>query len=167
MNFSKMEHFKDFSGQSRVWIYQSDKEFDSGQKKIFNELAATFKANWESHGKAVKGSIELFYDRFIVLCIDEPDELSCGRSVDASVRFMKELEKELNVSLLNRMLVAYREGDNIVSCTINEFEKLLSEGKVNERTIVFNNMVHDLVEFNNNWELPVSESWHARLMPSH
>ncbi|MEK6615549.1 MAG: hypothetical protein AABZ32_05485, partial [Bacteroidota bacterium] len=94
---------------SRVWIYQSSQEFTPAQLKTVEELKNVFLRQWESHGNPVKGKIETLHNRFIVVMIDESDEKSCGRSVDASIRFMKELEQELNVSLLNRMLVAYKK----------------------------------------------------------
>jgi hypothetical protein len=159
-----MKTHKDLSPLTRVWIYQSDKEFTPGQVNTFRELAEVFQQNWESHGKPVNGTMELFHNRFIVVFVDEKDEQSCGRSVDASVRFMKELEEELGVTLLDRMLVAYRDGNKIASCTIAEFEKRIDEGQVNESTIVFNNTIHSMAEFNTAWEVPLRQSWHSRLL---
>lgn len=155
---------KGFSPQSRVWIYQSDKAFTPGQLKTVEELKTVFMQQWESHGSPVKGKIEVLYNRFIVVAIDEPDEKSCGRSVDASIRFMKELEQELQVTLLNRMLVAYKKGEQIFSCTLPEFEALAKKGAVNKNTIVFNNTVHSLIEFENGWEVPAEKSWHNKFL---
>ncbi|MEW6470306.1 MAG: ABC transporter ATPase [Bacteroidota bacterium] len=160
-----MKTHKELSPLTKVWIYQSSRELNAEQVKVFGELAETFVQNWTSHGKPVNGSIELFHDRFIVLFVDEQDEQSCGRSVDASVRFIKELEQELNVTLLDRMLVAYKEGETIVSCALAEFEKLIESGKVNKNTIVFNNTIHSIKEFETAWQVPLSQSWHNRLLP--
>ena len=159
-----MELFKNISQQSRVWIYQSDKEFSVAQLKTFEELKNIFLQQWESHGSPVKGKIETLYNRFIVVLIDEADERSCGRSVDASLRFMKELEQELGVTLLNRMLVAYKKGEEIFSCTTAEFEALAKKGEVNKNTIVFNNTVHSLTEFENEWQVPAEKSWHKQFI---
>ena len=159
-----MKTHKDLSSFTKVWIYQCDKFFSPEQVNTFNELALTFKENWMSHGNPVNGTIELFHDRFIVLFVDEKEEQSCGRAVDASVRFMKELEQELGVKLLDRMLVAYRDANKIKSCSLSEFEKLIEQGKVNANTIVFNNTIHSISEFENSWEVPISKSWHARLL---
>jgi hypothetical protein len=159
-----MNVFKGISPHSRVWIYQSSEEFTPKQLKTIEELKKVFLRHWESHGNPVKGKIEVLHNRFIVILIDEADEKSCGKSVDASIRLMKELELELNVTLLNRMLVAYKKGEQIFSCTAAEFEALAKKGEVNANTIVFNNTVHTLAEFEKNWEVPAEKSWHKQLL---
>jgi hypothetical protein len=35
---------------------------------------------------------------------------------------------------------------------------------VSKNTIVFNNLVNNIAEFNENWEVPASESWHSRFL---
>jgi hypothetical protein len=159
-----MKNYNDLSPLTRVWIYQSNKGLNEQQVKTFHELAEVFQQNWESHGKPVNGTMQLFHNRFIVVFVDDKDEQSCGRSVDGSVRFMKELEQEMGVSLLDRMLVAFRNGNKIESCSMPEFEELIQAGKVNENTLVFNNTIHTMAEFNSAWEVPLSRSWHARLL---
>ena|SRR5687768_615003 len=160
-----MKTVNDLSPLTKVWIYQSDKELSAAQLNILSELSGVFLQNWESHGKPVNGTIQVFYNRFIVFFIDEQDEQACGRCVDASVRFTKELEQELNVTLLDRMQVAYRKNEKIVSCTLAEFEKLIEKGGIGEHTTVFNNTVHSLTEFKTKWEVPLKDSWHARYLP--
>jgi hypothetical protein len=150
------------SPNSRVWIYQSSKEFTPVQQTTFDQLKNVFLQQWESHGSPVKGKMELLYNRFIIIMIDEADERSCGRSVDASIRFMKELEKEFNLTLLDRMLVAYKKGEQIFSCTLPEFEAMAKKGEINKNTIVFNNTVHTVAEFEKEWEVPVEKSWHKQ-----
>lgn len=152
------------SPNSRIWIYQSNKEFTPDQLKSFEELKNVFLQQWESHGSPVKGKIEVLHNRFIVILIDEADERSCGRSVDASIRFMKELEQEFDITLLDRMLVAYKKGEQIFSCTIPEFEALAKKGEVNKNTIVFNNTIQTVAEFEKNWEIPVEKSWQRQFL---
>lgn len=156
--------FNTLPPHSRVWIYQSSKEFTPEQANIFHELRDVFLQNWESHGSPVNGKMELLHNRFIVVMINEADERSCGRSVDASIRFIKELEQEFKLTLLDRMLVAYKKGEKIFSCTLSEFEDLAKKGEVNRNTIVFNNTIHTVAEFEKEWEVPVEKSWHSRLL---
>jgi hypothetical protein len=164
MTMQNMTLFKDISPNSRVWIYQSSKEFTPAQLKTFEQLKNVFLQQWESHGSPVKGKMELLHNRFIVTMIDEADERSCGRSVDASIRFMKELEQEFKLTLLDRMLVAYKKGEEIFSCTLSEFEALAKKGEINKNTIVFNNTIHTVAEFEKEWEVPVEKSWHKQFV---
>jgi len=159
-----MANFSNVSPASRVWIYQSSKEFTPAQLQVFEDLKNIFLQQWESHGSPVKGGIKVLHNRFIVVFIDEADEKSCGRSVDASVRFMKELEQEFSITLLDRMLVAYKKGEQLFSCTLAEFEALAKKGEVNKNTLVYNNTVHTVAEFEKAWEVPAEKSWHKKLL---
>lgn len=159
-----MKLFNNLAPQSRIWIYQSNKEFSAAQVLTFEELKNVFLQNWESHGSSVNGKMEIVHNRFIVVAINEADEKSCGRSVDASIRFIKELEQELDLTLLNRMLVAYKKNEKIFSCSIGEFEAMAKTGEVDKNTIVFNNTVHSLAEFESSWESTVEKSWHKQLI---
>lgn len=156
--------YKHLPAKSRVWIYQSENELSEDQTKKLNELTDTFLHNWDSHGSPVKGNINLIYNRFITVTIDESDDKVCGGSVDKLGRFMKELESELHISLLDRTQVAYRKGNQIKSCTMHEFERLAKQGEVGKETIVFNNTVHTLAAFEIEWEVPAEKSWHNRLL---
>jgi len=159
-----MNDFKNMPAHSRIWIYQSNKELTDNNKKIFKELSETFLENWMSHDRLVKGAIELFHNRFIAVLIDDKNDKVCGGSIDASQRLMKELEQELNITLLDRMLTAYRKDGKIISLPLNEFRTLLESGVINENTIVFNNLVATKEEFEKNWEVPVEKSWHGQLV---
>ena len=66
------------------------------------------------------------------------------------------------MTLLDRTIVAYRENDELLSCRLDEFEELIKEGKVDENTIVFNNLVDTRMEFDIKWEVLLKDSWHKR-----
>ena len=99
----------------------------------------------------MKGAIALFHNRFIVVLIDDKDDKVCGGSIDASQRLMKELEQELHVTLLDRMLTAYRKDGKIISIPLSEFRTLVESGALNETSIVFNNLVSTKEEFENKY----------------
>ena len=43
-------------------------------------------------------------------------------------------------------------------------KKMAKDKAVSKNTIVFNNLVANIAEFNENWEVPASESWHSRFL---
>ena len=47
--------------------------------------------NWASHGSSLKAAIEIFYDHFIVVLVDEKQAAASGCSIDKSFQFIKEL----------------------------------------------------------------------------
>ncbi len=153
----------EFSEQSRVWIYQSDKQLSDEQTtQILAQLSA-FATAWTAHNHQLKAKAEVRYNRFLILIVDENQAGASGCSIDKSVNFMKKLEQEFNVNLLDRFNFAFKEGEQVLSLPRNEFEEALKNGKINTQTIVFNNLVQNLAELQTKWEVPFKDSWHPQL----
>ena len=153
---------------SRVWIYQSIREFSENEITQLKTKAESFISEWTSHGKTMSACIEIFYNRFIIICVDETTASASGCGIDKSVKFIQQLEKEFNTSLLDRMIVAYRHNAHlhdevgqvkIISCPISELKNLLTFPEGQTGITVFNNLVNTKEELEQNWEVPLEKSW--------
>ncbi|MEM7348424.1 MAG: ABC transporter ATPase, partial [Chloroflexota bacterium] len=81
-----------------------------------------------------------------------------------SVQLMQELGKAVGVDFFDRMQVAYRSVEEIRTAPMHAFADLVKEGQLDAETIVFNNLVKTKGEFEAQWEVPASASWHAQLI---
>lgn len=153
----------EFSSASKIWIYQSDRELNETEIVRLQQLLHQFTSSWTAHNQQLKAAAQIIYNRFIVLLVDENQAGASGCSIDKSVHFMKDLEQEFNINLFDRFNTAYFDGDKLLTANREEFEKLLKEGKVNNETIVFNNMVATLDDLQTQWQVPLKHSWHARV----
>lgn len=150
---------------SRVWIYQSNRTLSQSEVDRINKEAALFLASWKAHGAQLHAAIEVIYNHFVVISVDEKVALASGCSIDTSVKFMKELQESLQIDFLDRMQIAYKdESGKIQLLALPNFQKAIENGFVNEQTIVFNNLVQSKEEFLSNWEVPLHKSWHQQLM---
>jgi hypothetical protein len=156
--------YKELPPHTRVWIYQSSRGLSASEAAEIKQKADAFADQWTAHGQAMRAAIEVFYNRFIAVFADESQAMASGCSIDSSVRFIKQLETEYNISLLDRMNIAYKKGDRVEAVHMNDFRVLLSKEEANEHTIVFNNLVSTKAEFDKGWEVPVKESWHKQLV---
>ncbi|MBI2271370.1 MAG: ABC transporter ATPase [Bacteroidetes bacterium] len=148
---------------SRIWIYQSVRELTTTEVAEIKTNALSFLDQWTSHGNNMDAAIDVLYNRFVIIAVDEQTAPASGCGIDKSVRFIQDVEKQFNVSLLDRMHVAYKAGDSIRSCSLSEFEKLINTRQVDENTIVFNNLVSTLAELKTNWQIPLKQSWHRQM----
>jgi len=155
-----MIEFKDMPAHSRVWIYQSDKEFSSSEAEQIKNKSNVFVAQWTSHDQLMKACIEIFHNHFIVVCVDEKTAPASGCGIDKSVKFIQQLEKDFSVSLMDRMNVAYKaptlKGE-IQICNISEL-------KSKNASSVFNNLVQTKEELEKSWEVPIEKSWHKQFL---
>lgn len=156
--------YNNLPNNSRVWIYQADREFSIEEIEFISAKAILFIDNWTRHGDDLKGSFTIKYNQFLVLMVDESFNNVSGCSIDASVRFVQELEKELKIDLMNKMNISFKDGENINIVKLSEFQQYAKEKKITASTVVFNNMINTKEDFENNWEVTVDKSWHKRFL---
>ena len=149
---------------SRIWIYQCSRTFSDKELQTLTSLLDAFLIQWTAHGADLKAGYQLPYNRFIVIGLDQSMNSASGCSIDASVRFVQDLEKRFEVDLLDKMNVSYKQGEYIAYKPLKDFKKMAKERAVSKNTVVFNNLVATKQEFLEAWEVPASESWHARFM---
>tara|TARA_B100000795_G_scaffold117783_1_gene87632 strand:- start:2184 stop:2666 length:483 start_codon:yes stop_codon:yes gene_type:complete len=154
--------FSEMSKDSRIWIYQSNRKFIVSELEELNSKTVAFLNSWASHGSEMLCSYQIKYDRFIIIALDESKTSASGCSIDSCVHFIQGLEKTFEVLLLDKMNVAFKQGEYITYKSIQDFKKLVSNKSVSKKTIVYNNLVVDIDDFNSNWEVPASDSWHSR-----
>lgn len=155
-----------FSDNSRVWIYQSDRELTAAETNALQNKLDAFAQEWTAHDNLLKAKAEVKYNRFIILTVDESQYGASGCSIDKSVRLMKEIEHEFVINLFDRFNIAYKKDQQVHSVNREEFEKLLTEGVLNDQTIVFNNLVKSQAELAAAWEIPLKDSWHNQVFAS-
>ena len=149
---------------SKVWIYQANRSFSDQELDEIKSKLDVFIENWTAHGADLSAGYNIKYKRFIILGLNQDVNNASGCSVDASVHFIQQLEKEYNVDLLDKMNVSYKQGEFVAYKTLTEFRKMAKDKAVSKNTIVFNNLVTNIAEFNENWEVPASDSWHNRFL---
>ena len=154
--------FETLPEESRIWIYQSNRKFSDTEIAEIEKDLVEFLNNWSAHGSALEASYQIKYNRFIIIAINQEVHPATGCSIDASVSFIQNLEQKYEVDLLDKMNVTFKMGEHVAFKPLIDFKKLAKEKAVSGNTIVFNNLVNTLGEWQDFWEVPASESWHNR-----
>ena len=154
--------YKNLPNNSRVWIYQSDREFNNKEVELIKEESEDFINQWTRHGDDLKGSFTIKYNHFLVLAVDESYNNISGCSIDSSVRFIQQLQNKLQLDLINKMNISFKDNNNINILKLSDFQRFIKEEKITPETIVFNKMINTKYGFENNWEVSIMQSWHKR-----
>lgn len=157
--------FKLLSDSSKLWVFQSDKIISpSNQKILINEISP-FLTDWSSHGAEIKSSFEIRYDLFLIISVDEEINSASGCSIDKLTNFIIQISNEIGVDFFNRLNVAYKsDSEKINLLSLSDFKTLISEGKINEESIVFNNLIKTKKDYIEQWEVQLKNSWHKTLL---
>lgn len=154
--------FENLPLESKIWIYQCNRKFSDEELTEIDSALHSFIEIWSAHGTALEASFQLKYNRFIIIALNQEVQNATGCSIDSSVKFIQSLEQKYEVDLLDKMNVTFKLGDHIAHKTLLDFKKMAKDKAVTGNTIVFNNLVNSIEEWNENWEVPAAESWHSR-----
>ncbi len=155
--------FESLPDDARIWIYQSNREFSVSEMVVINEKLTDFVNNWRRHGDDLQASFTIKYNQFIVLGVNENVNDVSGCSIDSSVHTIKKLEEEFGIDLMNKLTIAFKIGENINTVALAKFQDFIKSGKIDDETIVFNNMVQSKLDLKSNWEVSAKNSWHKQL----
>ena len=156
--------FDKISDESRIWIFQSnqlisDIDIESLEKKI-----DAFLSSWTSHGNQLMVASKIKYNLFIIIALDQGCSTASGCSIDKLVSFIKNIENEYQISLLDRLDISFRDKNKISVLRLDDFKRKILEKKINNDTIVFNNLINLKSDLTDNWEIPLNRSWHQKLI---
>ncbi len=150
---------KNFSPQSRVWIYQSSRLFSISEALHIEEKVERFCGQWFSHGADVTAYGNLFFGQFVVLMADETSTGVSGCSTDSSVKFIKGLGEQFGVDFFNRTNLAFFVAEKVQTLPLNQLTYAFENGFISPDTLYFNNVVTTKTELETNWIIPVKNSW--------
>lgn len=150
---------------NRVWLYTISKELSEHDRNQLLKASQEFATGWTAHEQQLFASFEIFKNRIIVVKVNEDVTGASGCSIDKLTRFVKEAEQIFNVELMNRLLVAYKNGDAVEVVHSSKIKDLLLNGAVNENTVIYNTSAANEVELQN-WEQPLKASWLSKYLQS-
>jgi hypothetical protein len=151
-----------FHPDSRVWVYQCNRLFGVSEALQVEEMLNEFLLNWNSHGTPVKGNAHLFFGQFIILIADETVTTVGGCSTDSSVRLIKDMEQRFGVNMFDRTSLALIIKDKVQLLPLSQLQYAFDNGFIDGDTLYFNNLVQTKAELENNWIVPVKDSWLAK-----
>ncbi|RZK94804.1 MAG: hypothetical protein EOO62_30445 [Hymenobacter sp.] len=147
--------------QARVWIYQASRPLTEEELMPLLPRMAAFAEEWTSHGRQLAASSQFLHRQFLVIGLDEAVAGASGCSIDASVRFVQELEQRLGVTLLEKSRMAFLDNGELSFLTRSELRAAIAAGQVQADTLYFNNTLTTKGELDEQWPAPAGQTWLA------
>lgn len=151
---------------ARLWIFGSDRPLTDDEEELLLGRVDRFLEAWKAHGRPLAARRWWAYGRFLLVGVDESVAPPTGCSIDALGRTLREVEEATGLHLMEKADVWFRHGGAIHQVGRASFREAAAQGEVNGDTIVFDPALTRVGELRGGrWERPVSEGWHARLLP--
>jgi len=151
--------FKNIPDDSRVWIYQSNRDFSDSEIKIINNKTALFLDNWKAHGNELQASYLIKERRFLVIAVNEEFNPIGGCSIDYSLQLVNDISTTINLDLLDRLSVNYISENKIKSISLKDLKNKIKNRSFSPETVIFNTTVKTKKELSSDFELKISSSW--------
>ncbi|GAA4503112.1 hypothetical protein GCM10023172_27430 [Hymenobacter ginsengisoli] len=147
--------------RARVWIYQASRPLAEEELMALLPRLAAFAEEWTSHGRQLAASAQFLHRQFLVIGLDEAVAGASGCSIDASVRFVQELEQRLGVQLLEKSRMAFLVNGELRQLTRRELREAIAAGELGPDTPYFNNTLVTKQQLDEQWPAPAGQTWLA------
>ena len=156
--------FKTMPDDSRIWIYQSNRDFNELEIGIINDKTISFLDNWQAHGKDLECSYSIIDKRFIIIAVNESFNPIGGCSIDFSLQLIKDISNTIGIDLLNRLVVNLKIDNRIESLSLGDLKNKIKDGDFLPETIIFNTAINSKSELLNNFEIDIKSSWLSKFI---
>lgn len=151
--------FDHLPARARVWIYQASRPLSEAELMALLPRLAAFAEEWTSHGRQLAASAQFLHRQFLVIGLDEEVAGASGCSIDASVRFVQELEQRLGLELLEKSRMAFLAEGQLRLLNRRELRAAVAAGQITADTPYYNNTLSTKAELAEGWPAPAGQTW--------
>lgn len=159
--------FAQMPENSRVWVYQAEREFSDKELQQIHHRLSQFCEGWNVHGNPLPTSYTIIDNQLLVLAADESGLGASGCSIDSSVRALKELESQLQLNLTDSGKVSFKPqlGGKIQVTSALGIKSKIQAGEIQADTLIINPQVNSKMDLENVW-ISAENSWLNKYFPN-
>ncbi len=152
-------NYQNLSEETKVFLYPSSRKFYPNELEEIEIKIKKFISEWTNFSTTYK----IEYKRFLLIFIENEIEVTIKMHDDLA-QFIIQLEKDYEVTLLDKVNVCFKQGEYVQYKEMKDFRKLVKNKSISKKNIIFNNFIQTKYEFENSWETPLSDSWLSHLI---
>lgn len=164
MHFPSIASADEFSPESRVWVYITDRPLEDAEVQATQDALNAFVRQWTAHNQALKATAEVFRNQFVILMVDESQAGASGCSIDKSIHFLEALGHQLRVDFFERMRFAWVESGSLKFGDRDAMRLRVKEEQPDNNLLMVNTLVQTKKDLQEKWLTPFAQSWHRRLV---
>lgn len=157
---TNLESFDKFPDGSRIWLYQTDRQLKDSEIKMVRDRLYSFMREWAAHGNKLWAAADIINPFFVAVSVNDALTPPSGCSIDASVKELKALGKEINVDFFTRMKVTYINDDHMDQVNFSELSELT------EDDLIYDPLLSNLGDLRTKFPVALKESSFAHMIQS-
>lgn len=157
--------YQSLADSSRVWIYRANRKLTDEEVIQVDAWSEKFITQWTAHSHSLNALSKVYHSQFLVIFLDEESSTQAsGCSIDSQVRFIKEVGNALNVDFFDRLHFDFVLNEEVISIHKDEVQSKITSGELSADSLVLDHLVKTKAQFTSAWSVPLSQSWHKRLI---
>ena len=153
-----LSDFNNLPDSSRIWIYASENFLSANQQEIIINSISELLEGWNAHGLPLFAGVSILENHFIVVALDESKNRASGCSIDTLQNKIQQIEKDLSVSLLNRLNIFCKLNDKIQAVPLHKISTI-----ARSETLFYDLTVQKKSDLNS-WLKAISMGWCSNLL---
>ena len=149
--------------ESRLWFYGLQAPMSESQANELSVLMDEFVSEWKAHGSELAAAFHLISRQFLVIAVDENQQVATGCSIDKSVHLLQEFGKKHHLDFFNRLLVHVVKDHSIHTYSISQLKEAISKGEVHAMSNILNSTATSLKE-SGTGVIALKESWASKYL---
>ncbi|MCB2380186.1 hypothetical protein LGH70_21505 [Hymenobacter sp. BT635] len=154
--------FSELPASARIWIYQASRPFTATELAQLEPELQRFAAEWTSHGRNLEASAVILHHQFLVIGLNEAVADASGCSIDASVRFVRLVEEQTGLQLLEKSQLAFLVDNQVQLIDRRQLREAIAAGRLTAQTPYFDNTVAENGQLRQAWPAPAATTWLAK-----
>ena len=154
-----LTNYQNLSNDAKVYLYPSSRKFYPNEIEGLENKLKDFVSSWSEYSSTYR----IEYNRFLLFFIEENGVVTTAL-LDQLASFIFQLEKDYDIILLDKVNVCFKQGKYVQYQEMKRFRELIKQKSVSAKTIIFNNFIQTKQEFENDWEIPITNSWLSHLI---
>ena len=159
--------FNKLPDTARVWVYQANRSLMDGEVNMIQEMLQPALNTWAAHGQPLLASAQVANNRFVVVGVDEGYNLPSGCSIDASIRTLQGIGRQLSdkgepVDFFDRSAAVLLDEGSVSTFALPMLKAAVADGIITPSTMVLNTLVKTKAEFLADWRIRAIDSWLKR-----
>ena len=149
--------------ESRMWFYGLQAPMSESQANELFNLMNEFVSEWKAHGSELAAAFRLISRQFLVIAVDENQQIATGCSIDKSVHLLQEFGNKHQLDFFNRLLVHLDKGNSFRTYSISQLKEAIAKGEVHALSNILNSTATTLKE-NGTGRIALKDSWAGRFL---
>ena len=161
-DYCKLSVLRELEDTSRVWLYIADRDLSTSEQDQLLAAGRSFVDSWDAHGKELQGRLDIWFDRILIIAVDEQWQEATGCSIDRSVHWIKDLGAKMGIDFFNRMIQPIVCNGKVDFMHVNDLKDKIESGEHIDAIAQPNpGSLRDLQE---GWFVPLEQSWLAAVV---